>query len=294
MIVFAKKRFGRRNCSYSGVFVRRCVLHLSGKRRNTDMQTLSGRTCIFTGATGGDGVASVKALCEAGMNVVMLTHQPAQARRLMDEIASCHYPGDCSAELEGKEHTPPISDEEVYQTVFEKYGSIDVIICNKGGSGMEDSIDTVDSETLMRDINLLLGGSYSMLKCALPYLRKSKNPRVIFMTTVEGARGGNLEGFSNAVAKGAVLSLTKNCAARLAPEGITVNCIQKGSIQRLPEQGSEKGPKKKDISETLSVIPAGRLGTPEDLAAAVCFFASEESAYVTGAVLDVSGGLSLV
>lgn len=133
-----------------------------------------------------------------------------------------------------------------------------------------------------------------MLKCALPYLRKSRAARVIFMTTVEGVRGGRMESFTNAVAKGAVLALGRNCAARLAAEGITVNCIEKGAIERLPHKGPEHGLKEKDISEMLSFIPSGRIGTPEDLAQAICFLASEESSYVTGTVLDVSGGLSLV
>ncbi|MBP5726591.1 MAG: SDR family oxidoreductase, partial [Clostridia bacterium] len=135
---------------------------------------------------------------------------------------------------------------------------------------------------------------YTMLKCALPYLRKSAAPRVIFMTTVEGARGGKLESFANAVAKGAVLSLAKNCAARLAPERINVNCIQKGAVERLQPPPHPGAPVFKDMSALLPYIPQGRMGTPEDLAGAVCYLASEEAAYVTGSVLDLSGGLSLV
>ena len=83
--------------------------------------------------------------------------------------------------------------------------------------------------------------------------------------------------------------MTLNAAARLAAEGITVNCISKGSIPRMegvPEGGV-------DLSARLPVIPMGRLGTQEDLAGAVCFLASEESGYITGQVLEVSGGLNL-
>ncbi|MBR2288627.1 MAG: SDR family oxidoreductase [Clostridia bacterium] len=258
------------------------------------MQTLQGRTCIFAGASGGDGVESVKALCAGGMNVAMMTHQPAQAQRLLDEIASMNLPGTCIAVQDGNAQTPPIPDEEVFRQVAERFGSIDVVICNTGGDGFDDSIDTVDTAQLMHEIEHLMGGSYSMLKHALPYLRKSAAPRVIFMTTVEGARGGRLESFANAVAKGAVLSLMKNCAARLAPEKINVNCIQKGAISRLQPPPHPGAPVFKDMSTLLPYIPQGRMGTPEDLAGAICFLASEESAYVTGTVLDVSGALSLV
>ncbi len=197
------------------------------------MQTLKGRTCVFAGASGGDGVASVKALCAAGMDVVMMTHQPSQAAGLLEEIAGMGLPGKCFAVQDGSAQEPPISDEEVFAGIYKEHGSIDVVITNIGGDGFEDSIDSVDKEMLLKEVGLLLGGSYNMLKCALPYLRKSKAPRVIFMTTVEGVRGGRLESFTNAVAKSAVLGLTKNCAARLASEGITVNCIEKGAIERL-------------------------------------------------------------
>ena len=258
------------------------------------MQTLTGRTCIFAGASGGDGVDAVKALCRGGMNVVMMTHQPAQAQRLLEEIAAMNLPGTCVAVQDGNAQNPPVPDEEVFRQVAEQFGSIDVIISNTGGDGFEDSIDTVEKDQLLREIGHLLGGSYGMLKCALPYLRKSAAPRVIFMTTVEGARGGKLESFANAVAKGAVLSLMKNCAARLAPEKINVNCIQKGAIERLPHPPHPGGPVDKDMHALLPFVPQGRMGTPEDLAGAICFLASEESAYVTGTILDLSGGLSLV
>lgn len=258
------------------------------------MQTLKGRTCVFAGASGGDGVAAVKALCQGGMNVVMMTHQPAQAQKLLDEIAQSGYEGKCVAVQDGNVQTPPISDEEVFRQIAERFGGIDVVICNTGGDGFDDSIDTVDAQKLVHEIEHLMGGSYTMLKCALPYLRKSKAPRVIFMTTVEGVRGGRLESFANAVAKGAVVSLAKNCAARLAPERINVNCIQKGAIERLQPPPHPGAPVFKDMRALLPCIPQGRMGTPEDLAGAICYLASEEAAYVTGTVIDLSGGLSLV
>ncbi len=257
---------------------------------------LEGRTCVFAGASGGDGAAAVKALCAGGMNVVMMTHQPAQAQKLLEEIRESGSIGMCEAVMDGNCQDPPKTDGEVYQEIFERFGSIDVIISNTGGDGMEDSIDTVDTAGLLKDVGHLLGGSYGMLKAALPYLRKSRAPRVIFMTTVEGVRGGRLESFANAVAKGAVWSLMKNCAARLIPEGITVNCISKGAIERLKPQGMGKAdmPDFKDTSAMLPYIPAGRMGTPDDLAQAICYLASEETSYLTGTTLDVSGGLSLV
>jgi len=260
------------------------------------MFTLEGRTAVFAGASGGDGVASVYALAKEGMNVVMMTHQLEQAKELINDIKNCGYPGKVTAYMDGNCYNPPKTDAEVFKEIYEEMGSIDVIISNTGGPEHEDSIDLVSVEDLMKDVEHLLGGAYGMLGNALPYLRKSKAPRVIFMTTVEGTRGGNLEGLSNAIAKGAVYSMMKNVAARLASEGITVNCITKGAIERkndrpMPDRPGELP--KKDPKDKLPYIPMGRLGAPEDLAQAICYLASEEAGYMTGSTIDISGGLNL-
>lgn len=250
------------------------------------MQTLKGRACVFAGATGGDGVEAVKALCALGMNVAMMTHNPGRAEALLGEIAALDLPGQCVTVQDG--------GDEVYRAIFERFGSLDAVVCNTGDNGDEDSLDDVDGEKLLRDLNHLVGGSYAMLKAALPYLRRSAAPRVVFTTTVEGVRGGRLEGFSNAVARGAVASLMKNCAARLAPEGICVNAVSKGAMMRVDPPRPEGHRRAKDIGEMTANTPMGRAGTPMDLAQALCFLLSEEAAFVTGTILDISGGLQLV
>lgn len=251
------------------------------------MQTLRGRTCVFAGATAGDGPESVRELCRGGMNVAVLSHQPEAAERLKKEISDAGYDGKIMILCGGRGKEK--SREKSYREIAERFGSIDVVICNTGGDGKADRIDTMERGGLEHYMGHLVGGSFEMLRAGLPYLRKSLAPRVIFMTSTEGCFGGTFESMANAVAKGAVRALTLNAAARLAAEGITVNCISKGSIPRMegvPEGGV-------DLSARLPVIPMGRLGTQEDLAGAVCFLASEESGYITGQVLEVSGGLNL-
>ncbi|MGI6072337.1 MAG: SDR family NAD(P)-dependent oxidoreductase [Lachnospiraceae bacterium] len=259
------------------------------------MLTLSGRTCVFAGASGGDGVAGVRALLSQGMNVVMMTHMMKQAAKLKEELDKEGYPGKVAIYCDPKTYDPPKTEEEVYEAIYNEFGSIDVIISNIGGPGHEDSIDSLSKEELLRNVNHLVGGGYEMLKYSLPYLRKSSNPRVIFMTSFEAVKGGTLDSLSNSIAKGAVYSMMKNVAARLMKEGITVNCIVKGAIERRPDKGPGMPgmPKPKDPAEMLPFIPAGRLAKDTDLAQAICYLASEEAAYVTGTALDISGGLSL-
>ena len=252
------------------------------------MQTLKNRTCVFSGATAGDGVAVVHALCRGGMNVLMMTHSPERAKALVEEINGAGYPGKCIA-MGSEGSKPAEEDPAVYRQVEETFGSVDVIISNTGGFGRGADIEETTDEEFAFEMDHLVSGSFRTLKAALPFLRKSKAPRVIFMSTAEGINGGVHQSFMNSVAKGGVKALTLNAAARLAKEGITVNCIAKGGIPRI--DGMREGDA--DPAWLLPRTPMGRLGTPEDLGELVCFLASEESAYITGQSIALDGGYSL-
>ncbi len=253
------------------------------------MQTLKGRTAVMAGATAGDGRETVKTLCAGGMNVVMMTHNRAAAEELAAELRAAEAPGACVFYVGGHGELPAEQNPAVYEEICARFGSVDVIIANTGADGHRDSIETLDPAELEKNLNHLAVGAFRMLQTALPYLKKSKASRVILMSTVEGIHGGTQESLANAIVKGAVASLALNTAARLAPMGITVNCIAKGAIPRA--EGVRPGDP--DPADRLSSIPMGRLGSPEDLAEAVAFLASEESAYLTGQILELSGGLNL-
>ena len=253
------------------------------------MQTLKGRTAVFAGATAGDGRDTVKALCAGGMNVVMMTHNRQAAEELIGEVRAMNAAGACVFYAGGEGEGPAEENPTVYRKIQERFGSVDVVIANTGADGHRDDIETLPAEELQRSLNHLVLGSFKMMQTALPYLKRSRAPRVILMSTVEGVHGGTHESLANAVAKGAVEALALNAAARLAPYGITVNCIAKGAIPRV--EGVRPGDP--DPMERLPVIPMKRLGSPADLAGAVAFLASEESAYLTGQILELSGGLNL-
>lgn len=164
-----------------------------------------------------------------------------------------------------------------------------MIISNTGDTGSDKAMEELESEELLEETSHLLGGAFRMMKAALPYIRKSKAPRIIFMSSVEGIHGGCCGSFSNAIAKGAVNSLAVNVAARLAKEKICVNCIAKGAIPRV--EGISVG--RADPEAFLPYIPMGRLGTADDLAQLICFLASEEASYITGQTICLDGGLGI-
>lgn len=250
------------------------------------MQTLSGRTCVIAGGSAGDGIDTVKELCRAGMNVVMATHQAEKAKALVEEINGLGFAGKCEA-IGETERGPAEEDAETYRYIAETYGSVDVIISNTGDTGSAKAIEDLSAEALMKEVEHLVAGAFKMARAALPFLRESKAPRIILMSSVEGIYGGRRGSFANAVAKGAVHALALNMAARLAVENITVNCIAKGAIPRA--EGIRPG--NTDPETFMPYIPMGRLGTPQDLAQTVCYLASEEAGYVTGQTICVSGGL---
>lgn len=251
------------------------------------MQTLQGRTALFAGATAGDGRDTVKALCAGGMNVVVMTHNIPEAESLVKEVEVMGVPGVCTYSAGGQ--GPAEEDKAVYEEAVARFGSVDVIISNTGANGHIDDLETLDPGELEKSLHHLVIGAFKTMQTALPYLKKSRAPRVILMTTVEGVHGGTQESFANAVAKGAVESLALNAAARLAKDGITVNCIAKGAIPRV--EGVRPGDP--DPADRLPSIPMRRLGTAADLAGVIAFLASEESSYITGQIIELSGGLNL-
>lgn len=250
------------------------------------MQTLSGRTCVIAGGSAGDGIDTVKELCRAGMNVVMTTHQAEKARALAEEINGLGFAGKCEA-VGAAGDRPAEEDTEAYRHIVRIYGSVDVVISNTGDTGSAKAMEELSAKELMKEVEHLVSGAFRMTMTALPFLRDSRAPRIILMSSVEGMYGGRTGSFANAVAKGAVRALALNMAARLAPEHITVNCIAKGAIPRA--EGIRPG--NTDPESFLPCIPMGRLGTPQDLAQTVCFLASEEAGYITGQTICVGGGL---
>lgn len=126
-----------------------------------------------------------------------------------------------------------------------------------------------------------------MTQQAIAYLKNSEAPRVINISSNAGRMGGFENGLAYTASKGGMISLTYGFARRLAPQGITVNCIAPGTIDS--DMSSEfEGEARERL---LARFPLRRFGTPKEVAAAACYFASIESGFTTGAVLDVNGGM---
>jgi len=262
------------------------------------MLTLEGRTMIITGGAGNNGLAIVRMALEGGMNVAFMSsyHGKAQyAVSQMDPKYKDHVIGfaqnpqarlaeniECDPDLYHEDTT----QEDVLRWIYERFGSIDVVVNGSGGHDRHNMEET-DKKVWHHSMEVVEAAFFNT-KLALPYLLKSKAPRVINLTTSDGQNGGWYFNPSFAASRGGMISLTYEMARELGPKGINVNCVLTGQIEQdvpdedvLPEDMRQ---------ELLRRTPLGRLGVPEDIAGAVNFLASEEASFITGAVISVNGG----
>ncbi len=247
-----------------------------------DMLTLNGRTAIVTGGSRGIGLAIAKAFVKGGMNVGILSVRMESVKEAAQQLADSGYP--CEGAM------CDVSDVESVGTAIKKvatrFGGIDVVV-NCAGVLDVTSITEMSSEHWDNVMAVNLKGMFFVVQQALPFLEKSRAPRVINISSNAGRMGGYENGLAYTASKGGIIALTYGFARRLAPFGITVNCIAPGTIASDMSEAFDEAAR----NRLLARFPLGRLGTPEEVAAAACYFASEESAFTTGAVLDVNGGM---
>ena len=245
------------------------------------MLTLTGRTAAISGATGYQGLGIVHALLDAGMNVAMLTHFAGKSEEIIAALPEGQRSRCAYFAGEG-------SDADMLEDIYKRFGSIDVVIPNHGGPIKPHPVKDIDPADFQRKLNHQVMGAFNLVQAAIPYLEKSRAGRIILMTTA-GARNGILgEGLEDNVARSGTIAMTTSLARELAPLGITVNCIAKSGLLDTKF--------KTDIVEEsplLASIPMGRSGRPEELGACVQWLASEEAGFVTGAVIDLNGGLHM-
>lgn len=264
------------------------------------MFTLEGRTMVITGGAGNNGSAIVNAALEHGMNVAMLSGLHTKAQKAIEEKINPKYRDhvigiaqnpkakweeNVAAAPEIYESRPHMKD--MIQYVYERFGSVDVVVNAKGGHIRYD-FDHTD-KTIWRHSMEVVESAFVNTKNAMPYLLQSKAPRIINITTCDARNGGYFLDPSFAAARGGLEALTYEMAKELGPRGITSNCILISHCEEdVPEEDTLTDAQRKEL---LAKTPVGRLMEPQDVVGAFCFLASEEASFVNGARIDVNGGM---
>jgi NAD(P)-dependent dehydrogenase (short-subunit alcohol dehydrogenase family) len=244
---------------------------------------LGEKVCVITGAASqrGIGRATARVFEQQGARVVILDLDEAQARSAAADLGEGHLGFACDV-------TDNRACLNTAKQVLGKFGRIDVLINNAGISQPLKLMDIQpDNYDAVLDVNLR--GTLYMSQAVVPQMRKQRSGSIVCLSSVSAQRGGGIFGGPHySAAKGGVLGLAKAMARELGPDNVRVNSITPGLIQTDITGGKLTDDLKAEI---ISGIPLARLGAADDVANACLFLASELSAYITGAVIDVNGGM---
>jgi len=244
-----------------------------------------GRVAVVTGASRGIGQAIAELLAQRGADVVCGDRLAEQAQETAAAIAKAtgRHTSGCLVDVADHQST-----QDFIACALEEFGKVDFLVNNAGIT--RDNLLMRINETDWDDvINVNLKGAYNCCKAVVRPMMKQRFGRIVNITSVVGL-SGNAGQANYASSKAGLIGLTKSLARELGSRNITVNAVAPGYITTaLTDVLSE------DIkNDAIASTPLGRLGVPEDIARAVAFFLSDDSAFITGQVLSVDGGMVMM
>ena len=242
--------------------------------------SLNNKIAIVTGASQGIGKIIAFELAKSGAHVVCISRNKKAIESIVDEISinggqSSSFPCDISD-----------SDtfSEIITEIIKENSRIDILV-NNAGITKDSLLMRMSIEQWDDVINTNLKGAFHCTKAVVRYMMKNKFGRIINITSIVGLTG-NAGQANYAASKAGLIGMTKSIAKEVASRGITANCIAPGWIETSMTDKLSGEVK----NEFLSHIPVGRIGSPDDIANAVIFLASDEAGYITGQTITVDGG----
>jgi len=250
------------------------------------MGSLSGKNVFVTGTSQGIGAAISKLLIDAGCNICMHYYRSGEIPFNLQQLAQ--NKGLRAACIQA-DLTKKSEAVQCVKSAAKFLKSFDVLINNSGSLVERRTLAEIDNEywNALMDINLK--SMMLVTREALPHLNKTDGSSIINMASLAGRKGGHAGSLVYATTKGAVLTWTRALANELAPLGIRVNAVAPGFIEGTSFHETHTSPEA--AAKTIDSIPLGRSGTPEDVARAVVYLASEYDGFITGATLDINGGV---
>ncbi len=247
------------------------------------MFNLTGKTALVTGATGGIGEGIARALHKAGATVAVSGRQVDKLEKLAAELGERAHVVPC--DLADRAQVGKLIDNAIA-----KLGRLDILVNNAGLT--KDNLFMVMKDEQWDDVIAVnLTSTFMLMRAGARHMLRSKTGygRIINISSVSGVMGNPGQG-NYAASKAGMIGMTKSLAREVANRGITANCIAPGFIKTAMTDVLNE----KQVAEISQHIPAQRFGTPEDIAAAALFLASEEAGYMTGQTLHVNGGMAMV
>lgn len=248
--------------------------------------SLKNQICMITGARHGIGRATALMMAEAGLRgiTIISTKEDEEAERVEAELAALGTEamfifGDASREDTVK---------QAVDASVDRWKRIDILVNNAGISFAAD-LDRTTAGQWDRVMDVNIRSVFLTTRYCSRIMRKNGGGSIVNMSSISGITGGN-SGPDYGASKAAVIALTKYCARQLGPYGIRVNAVAPGTIDTDMIKRNYNSLNPEQLTQRLKAIPMGRMGTPKEAAKAVLFLASDMGSYVSGAVLEVTGG----
>lgn len=246
---------------------------------------LTGKTAVVTGGSRGIGAAIVRKLASQGANVAVVY---AGSQALAEELCA-----QCAAEFSGKAvaYRCDVADftavKDLMAQIKKEFGTVDILVNNAGITLPACPVEDITPERWRKVLDIDLMGTIYGTQCVIPVMKAHKSGKIINMASVAGQVGGVFTEATYPVSKAGVICWAKAVAKQVGEYNITCNCIAPGTILTA-------------MTETLGSadaslnVPLHRLGSVKDVAGAALFLASDESNFITGATINVNGGMSMI
>ena len=242
---------------------------------------LDGKVAVVTGAGRGIGFEIAQWLAEAGARVGIVDIHEQELDKAVQQLLAAGY----TALALGADVSDQLQVKAMVDRVFQRWGRIDILVNNAGICPLTPVLEiTPDEWDRVLEINLK--GAFLCSQAAIPVMNAQQSGKIINIASSAGQMGGIAVGLHYSASKAGLLGLTKSLARMLAPK-IQVNAVSPGTTESEMTRSWDDTA----INNIIRQIPAGRLGRPSDIAAAVLFLASDEASFITGQTINVNGGL---
>ncbi len=247
---------------------------------------LTGKKVLITAGAQGIGEAITKHFIEAGAHVAIHYFSSDQKALKLTELAQ--EKGVKCVTLQG-DLTASSKAQEIVDQTAETLGGIEILVNNAGSLVSRRWLHEMDQEFWSRVMDINLTSMMNVTKAAQSHLARNENSSIVNLASLAGRKGGHPGSLAYATSKGAILTFTRALAAELGPEGIRVNAVAPGLI--LGTSFHDTHTSEESANQTIATIPINRAGSPDDVARAVVYLASEYDGFITGATLDINGGV---